>query len=208
MCYIIAVHVPTAGMALLPLLFGWPLVFFPVHIVFLEFIIDPACSIVFEAEPAGKNTMQRPPRKAEVHLLNANVVLTSLLQGAGVLAAICLLYWGVLQTGVSDELARTYAFTGIVFGNMGMIFSNLARHESFLTVLRAPNPALWWIMAGTLVALAFAIYAPPAQILFSFAPLPAVGMALCLLAAVVGLMWFELAVRFKPFKINGKASSG
>ena len=208
MGYIIAVHVPTAGMALLPLLFGWPLVFFPVHIVFLEFIIDPACSIVFEAEPAGKNTMQRPPRKAEHHLLNSNVVLASLLQGAGVLAAICLLYWGVLQIGVSDELARTYAFTAIVFGNMGMIFSNLARHETFLTVLRAPNPALWWIIAGTLIALAFVIYAPPAQALFRFAPPPIGGLGLCLLAAVVGLWWFELALRFNPFKKNGKASPG
>ncbi|MGB8339930.1 MAG: cation-translocating P-type ATPase [Burkholderiales bacterium] len=199
MCYIIAVHVPTAGMALVPLLFGWPLVFYPVHIVFLEFIIDPACSIVFEAEPAGKNVMQRPPRKPEDHLLNASVVLTSLLQGAGVLAAVWLLYWGVLQTGVSDELARTYAFATIVFSNIGMILTNLARHERFLIVLREPNPALWWIMAGTLAALAVVIYAPPVRELFRFASLPALGVALCFASAVAGLLWLELARRFNPF---------
>ena len=66
MCYIVAVHVPTAGMALLPLLFGWPLVFYPVHIVFLEFVIDPACSIAFEAEPAEPDVMRRPPRSGDV----------------------------------------------------------------------------------------------------------------------------------------------
>jgi P-type Ca2+ transporter type 2C len=204
MSYIIAVHVPTAGMALVPLLFGWPLVFYPVHIVFLEFIIDPACSIVFEAEPAGKNAMQRPPRKPDDHLLNADVVLTSLLQGLGVLAAVWLLYWSVLQTGVADELARTYGFTAIVFGNMGLIFTNLARHENFLTVLRAPNPALWWIVAGTLTALAIVIYVPPVQAMFRFAPLPPLGVALCIAAAAVGLLWLELARRFNPFSSHAR----
>lgn len=207
MCYIIAVHVPTAGIALVPLLFGWPLVFYPVHIVFLEFIIDPACSIVFEAEPPSKKAMQRPPRKPEDHLLNANVVLTSLLQGAGVLTAVWLLYWGVLQTGVSDEMARTYAFTTIVLGNIGLILTNLARHESFLTILRAPNPALWWILAGTLVALSVVIYAPPVQVLFRFAPLPAQGLALCFAAAVAGLLWLELARRNQPFAKKSESAN-
>ena len=88
MCYIIAVHVPTAGMALLPLLFGWPLVLYPVHIVFLEFVIDPACSIAFEAEPADPDAMHRPPRPATSRLLNAPMVTTSVLQGLGVLVAV------------------------------------------------------------------------------------------------------------------------
>ena len=82
MCYIVAVHVPTAGMALLPLLFGWPLVFYPVHIVFLEFVIDPACSIAFEAEPAEHDVMRRPPRPATSRLFNGWMVATSVLQGA------------------------------------------------------------------------------------------------------------------------------
>ena len=83
MCYIIAVHAPTAGMALLPLLFGWPLVFYPVHIVFLEFVIDPACSIAFEAEPADPDAMRRPPRRSTSRLLNAPMVATSVLRPRG-----------------------------------------------------------------------------------------------------------------------------
>ena len=92
MCYIVAVHVPTAGMALLPLLFGWPLVLYPVHIVFLEFVIDPACSIAFEAEPPEQDVMRRPPRSATSRLFNGWMIATSVLQGVGVLVAVALLY--------------------------------------------------------------------------------------------------------------------
>ena len=81
MGYILAVHVPTAGMALLPLFFGWPLVFYPVHIVFLEFVIDPACSIAFEAEPPERDVMRRPPRSASSRLFNGWMIATSVLQG-------------------------------------------------------------------------------------------------------------------------------
>ena len=96
MRYIVAVHVPTAGMALLPLLFGWPLVFYPVHIVFLEFVIDPACSVAFEAEPAERDAMRRPPRPAREHLFSRRMIATSFLQGASALVAVALLYGLVL----------------------------------------------------------------------------------------------------------------
>ena len=85
MCYLLAVHVPTAGMALLPLVFGWPLIFFPVHIVFLEFVIDPACSVAFENEPAERDVMRRPPRDPKAPLFSRRMLTTSLVQGAMVL---------------------------------------------------------------------------------------------------------------------------
>ncbi len=197
MGYIIAVHVPTAGMALVPLLFDWPLVFFPLHIVFLEFVIDPACSIVFEAEPAEKNVMHRPPRQPGEHLLNRKVVLNSLLEGAGVLAAVWLLYWAVLQAGAPEELARAYAFTAIVFGNLGLILVNLTGDEPVWALLKTPNPALKWILVGTLVALAAVLYVPSLNALFRIAPLPPLGVLLCFFAAILGLLWLELAKRYR-----------
>jgi Ca2+-transporting ATPase len=81
MSYLIAVHIPIAGMAFVPLLFGWPMAFFPVHIVFFEFVIDPACSIAFEAEPSEKSAMRRPPRAPDVHLFDFSTVLLNVLQG-------------------------------------------------------------------------------------------------------------------------------
>ena len=86
MSYILAVHVPIAGMALLPVLLGWPVLLFPVHIVFLELIIDPACSMVFETEPAEADVMQRPPRDADAPLFGGATLWLALLQGLGVLA--------------------------------------------------------------------------------------------------------------------------
>jgi Ca2+-transporting ATPase len=106
MSYLIAVHVPTAGMALLPLLFGWPLVFFPVHIVFLEFVIDPACSIAFEAEPGHPGSMQRPPRDPKQPLLGAALLGRALMQGLAVLAGVAVLYFLVLEHGFAEERAR------------------------------------------------------------------------------------------------------
>ena len=81
MAYIFAIHVPIAGMSLLPLIFGWPLVFLPVHIVFLELIIDPACSVVFESERAERDVMLRPPRRSKDSLFGKKIIGLSLLQG-------------------------------------------------------------------------------------------------------------------------------
>ena len=166
MCYILAVHVPTAGMALLPLLFGWPLVFYPVHIVFLEFVIDPACSIAFEAEPPEHDVMRRPPRSATSRLFNGWIVATSVLQGVGVLVAVALLYAMVLEAGTPEPQARAMAFTAIVFGNVGLILAPRSRQATLLETLRRPNPALWWILVGTLLGLAFALYVEPMQEIF------------------------------------------
>jgi P-type Ca2+ transporter type 2C len=104
MSYLVAVHVPTAGMALLPLVFGWPLVFFPVHIVFLEFVIDPACSIAFEAEPADTGHMKQPPRRPGEPLFSATRLGVALLQGLAVLGAITVLYRFILAAGFDDRV--------------------------------------------------------------------------------------------------------
>ena len=192
MCYIIAVHVPTAGMALLPLLFGWPLVFYPVHIVFLEFVIDPACSIAFEAEPADPDAMRRPPRPATSRLLNAPMVVTSVLQGLGVLVAVALLYGWVLATGTPEPQARAMAFAAVVLGNVGLILSNRSPHVELAETLRRPNRALWWIVGGALLGLALALYLEPMREIFRFAPLAPTQLLMSFAAVAIGLTWPEL----------------
>jgi P-type Ca2+ transporter type 2C len=191
MSYIVAVHVPTAGMALVPLVFGWPLVFFPVHIVFLEFVIDPACSIVFEAEPAERDIMRRPPRQPDAHLLNGPLLLTSVLQGLGVFAAVWVLYGGALHMGVGEQQARAMAFTTIVLGNLGLILANRSQ-DSILRAARRSNPALWWVIGATLVALALVLSVPLLRGLFRFGALGALELLLCVGAAVLALAWFEI----------------
>ena len=124
MGYILAVHVPIAGMSLLPVLFGWPMVLGPIHVVFLELVIDPVSSIVFEAEPEEDGLMARPPRKPDAPLFDAPLLLHGLLQGAVVMVAAL----GIFQLGIGDahgeEVARCMAFVTLVIGNLGLVLTN------------------------------------------------------------------------------------
>ncbi len=193
MCYIIAVHVPTVGMAFLPLALGWPLVLFPVHVVFLEFIIDPACSIVFEAEAGDEDAMTQPPRDPAQPLFNARTVGASLLSGVAVLISVCLAYGWVLAHGRSEGEARALAFAAIVFGNLALIFANRADEKSFIATFAQPNPALWWIVSGTLAALAASVYVPAMAGLFRFEALTMLDLLLAFAAGVAGVVGVEAA---------------
>ena len=192
MCYLLAVHVPTAGMALLPLMFGWPLVFYPVHIVFLEFVIDPACSVAFENEPGERDLMQRPPRDPKARLFSARMLITSLVQGAAVLAAVAVLYWVVLRMGLEEPRARAVAFAAIVFGNIALILSNRSQRRSLFSTLSTPNLSLWVVVASATVGLLLALYVPALQNLFHFVPLGPWHLSASLAAVVVALAWFEM----------------
>jgi Ca2+-transporting ATPase len=207
MCYIVAVHVPTAGMALLPLLFDWPLVFYPVHIVFLEFVIDPACSIAFEAEPPEKDVMRRPPRPATSRLFNGWMIATSVLQGASVLVAVALLYALVLAAGTPEPQARAMAFAAVVLGNVGLILSNRSRQATLLAMLRRPNPALWWIVGGALLGLALALYVEPMLEIFRLAPLSWTQLLISIAAAAIGLTLPELYKWFRPYSMQPRRAS-
>jgi len=187
MCYIVAVHVPTAGMALLPLLFGWPLVFYPVHIVFLEFVIDPACSIAFEAEPPESDLMRRPPRAPTSRLFDGWMLAISIAQGTSVLIAVALLYAWALSAGTPEPQARAMAFASVVLGNVGLILVNRSRREMVFKTLRRPNPALGWIVAAAIVGLGFALYAEPLSEIFRFSALTGDQLLLSAIAATLGL---------------------
>ena len=198
MCYLIAVHVPIAGMSLLPLAFGWPLVLLPAHIVFLEFVFNPACSIVFEAEQADRDVMMRPPRDAGEPLLGGWTLASSLLQGLSVLVAVAAAFGLTLHAGGDAAAARAMSFTTIVLGNLGLILANRSRSLLIVQALRRPNPALWWIVGSTLAALGLVLYVPYLQRLFRFAALSAGDLLLCAAAVVLSLAWFELYRAMRP----------
>jgi Ca2+-transporting ATPase len=198
MRYLLAVHVPIAGMSFLPLVFGWPVFLYPVHIVFLEFVIDPACSVVFEAEESGQGVMQRPPRDPREPLFSLQMLGVSLVLGASVLVAVCLAYWWAIERGLPQGEVRSLGFAAIVFGNLAMIHATRSRDRVFFAALRNPNPALWWITGGTLAALAACIYIPLIGDLFRFAPLAAGQVALAAGAGVAGVLWYEAYKALRP----------
>jgi Ca2+-transporting ATPase len=181
MSYILAVHVPIAGMALLPVLLGWPAVLYPMHIAFLELIIDPACSLVFENEPPEADVMQRPPRDANAALFGGWTLVLALMQGIVVLAVVMGAYvWA--QGRLTESEARALAFGTLVLANLALIFSNRSRSRTLLEALRAPNATLWIVTAATLGFLALSLYLPFLAGVFRFAPL-----SLAEVAAAFGL---------------------
>jgi Ca2+-transporting ATPase len=198
MGYIVSVHVPTAAMSFLPLALGWPILFFPVHIVFLEFVIDPACSIAFEAERADEHAMERPPRKPAERLFNARMLAASLALGAAVLVAVFAIYALGVHSGRSEGETRALGFAAVVFGNLGLIVAYRARLRGMLATLVAPNVAFWWIVAATLAALAAVIYLPAAAATFRFTPLASAAVANAAAAALVALAAGSLLKRLTP----------
>ncbi len=171
MAFIFSVHLPIAGMSLIPVLLNWPLALLPVHILFLELIIDPACTIVFEAEEDEPDIMQRPPRKLEEPLFGRAMILSGLIQGLGILVVVVTIYAVMLSRGYDETVARMLAFVCMVIGNLGLIFANRSWKLSILKSIRIPNKALWWVTGGAGVFLALVLTIPFLRNLFKFAPL-------------------------------------
>jgi Ca2+-transporting ATPase len=199
MAYIFAIHVPIAGMSLIPVLFKWPLALLPVHIAFVELIIDPACSVVFEAEPEEADVMNRPPRNAKEPFIGGRMIGLSLLQGVSVLLIVLGVFGITLYRGHGELEARAFSFTTLIIANLGLIFTNRSWSRTILATLRSPNAALWWVLGGALAFLAVVLYVPFLRALFRFAPLGAADLAICLAAGAASIMWFE---GFKVF--NGR----
>ena len=116
MSYLLAIHIPIAGMSLIPVLFKLPLVLLPVHVAFLHLIIDPACSIVLEAEPAEPNVMQRPPRHPKEPLFGRKTVGLAILQGSGILVIILAIFLVSLYRGQGELDARALNVYDVNFG--------------------------------------------------------------------------------------------
>jgi P-type Ca2+ transporter type 2C len=198
MAYALAVHVPVAGLSLLPLLLGWPIVLFPIHIVFVEMIVDPACSVAFEAEPAEPDVMRRPPRRAAAGLFDVRLVAVAILQGASVLAASVLAYrLGLGHTGAADA-GRALAFAALVGGNVGLILVNRSWRRTALGAVHQRNLASWAVVGGATLFAVLAFAAPPLRSAFRFGSASAHDLALAAVAGLLSLAWFEGLKRLGP----------
>lgn len=203
--FIVAVHMPIAGLSMLPVFFpGWPLLLLPVHIVFLELIIDPSCSLVFEAEEAEANVMRRPPRNPAEPLFARRTIGLAVLQGLSALA-VCLGVYLLSRQSHSDGAARALMFTTLVVAFIVIILANRSWAHTIIGSLRLPNTALWWVLGGAAAFLAVVLLVPVAQRLFHFAPLHASDLALSIGAGVVCVGWFEA---FKLYRRWRSASGG
>ena len=192
MAYVLAVHVPIAGLSLFPVLLGWPLVLMPAHIVFLELVIDPACSVAFEAEPEEPTVMRRPPRDPRRPLFAGRTLGVSALQGTAVLAVLMVALRLSMLAGMTEDESRAIVFTGLVLANLGLILSNRSWSHSIAATLRMPNRALWSVLGGASAVLAAVLGIPALRSLFHFAALQGVDVLWGVAAGAACIVAVEL----------------
>jgi P-type Ca2+ transporter type 2C len=188
--FIVAVHVAIAGVALVPVLMGWPLVLLPIHIVFLELLIDPACSIAFEAEAEEATVMHRPPRDVAAPLVGRGMFLACLGQGLGALVVVLVAF--VHGLGDGEPAARVLAFTTLVGANLGFIVVNRSWSATIVQTLRVRNDAFSVVVAGALGMLALVLSIPQMREAFRMAPISWMQAVACVGAGVGSVLWFDL----------------
>jgi len=211
LAYILAVHLPIIGLTLAPIALRWPLVLMPIHIAFLHLVIDPACSVVFEAQPEEASVMRRPPQDPNAPLFGRRVLAVGGLQGLAVLVVLLVVYVLALGHGQPETEARALTFATLILSNLALIFTNRSwTHVIAASPLR--DSTLWVVTGAALVFLALVVYVPPLAHLFRFSPLDPLDLVACFAAAALGITWFEavkLAGRWRsaPDPDRGTAAS-
>jgi Ca2+-transporting ATPase len=201
MAYIISVHIPIAGISLLPIIFRLPLIIYPIHVVFLELIIDPACSMVFESEPEEKNLMERPPRDPKRPIFSIKLLSLSILQGIFSLLVVMALYAFLLNAGLSEDSARTSAFVTLISSNLCLILANRSWTKNIINTFSYHNKALYLISAIAIFFLIIIIYTPFLRKSFYFSELSLSNLLISFAAGLLSVGWFEL-LKFFAYRKN------
>ena len=162
------------------------------HIVFLELIIDPACSVVFEAEEAEGNIMQRRPRSIKAPLFSKKSLSISLLQGTVSLLIVAAVYKVSLLLGETYTEARTLSFITLIISNLCLILTNRSWSSPILANIKRPNTALRYVLVGALVFLGLVIYVPFLQNMFHFSAMHPIDLIITVTAGIISVIWFEL----------------
>jgi P-type Ca2+ transporter type 2C len=191
--YIFAIHVPIAGLSLIPVFFaGWPLLLWPVHIVFLELIIDPACSIIFEAEEEEKNVMNRPPKDINEPFFGAGKIWLSCSQGIGILAIVFAVYFFGLRMDYSEMEVRALAFTTLIAANIAVILSNRSWTRNIFQILKTSNKTVKYVVGGATFFLILVLNVPFLLNLFQFEKISLTESLVCVVLGFSSIIWFEI----------------
>jgi Ca2+-transporting ATPase len=199
--YIFAIHVPIAGLSLIPVLSAnWPLILWPVHIVFLELIIDPACSVIFEAEKEERDVMSRPPKEIDEPFFGTKKILLSCSQGIGILLICLIVYFVGLKIGYSERTARTLTFVTLIVSNIAVILSNRSWTSNIFTILTTTNKTVKWVVGGAVVFLFLTLNVPFLLDLFQFEKVGYFQLLCCIVAGFLSIVWFEVYKRIRRTK--------
>ncbi len=192
MSYVISVHIPIAGMTFLPLLFGWPIVLYPAHIVFLELIIDPTCTLVFESEKPEKDVMRRRPRNSQEPLFTPRLFGLSILQGLFSLFMVLFVFKVSRVWGHNENEARSLTYLTLITSNICMILSNRSWNRSIIRNLLDINRVLLIVLVSVASMLGLIFCVPVLTRLFHFGMISGIDILYCVAAGIASILWFEL----------------
>ncbi len=199
MSYIMAIHMPIIGMALLPAIFPHlPILLLPLHIIFMELIIDPICSIAFESEQDEKNIMLRPPHPVNEHFFGSKQIISSSFRGIILFVVIMVVYFISNILGYKENEIRGITFTALIMGNVVMILSNLSKTRSFIAVILEKNISTSLIISLALILNALILFIPILQELFKVQAPDVKGFIAPVLGALSILAMFELTKQITP----------
>ena len=192
--YIISIHIPIILIVILPLLFFWKFteLFSPIHVIFLELLMGPTCSIIFEREPIEANSMLKKPRKMSTAFFSFHELLLSIIQGMMItLTCLGLGYYFLLEN-YSESEVRTIIYATLIFSNLLLTLVNRSFYYSVFTTIRYKNNLLPIVLVISIVVLLLSIYFPPVRTIFQFQELKITNLLLCFISAFAGVMWIEL----------------
>jgi Ca2+-transporting ATPase len=192
--YIISIHIPIVLTVFIPLALGWmyPNIFSPVHIIFLELIMGPTCSIIYENEPMEKNAMIQKPRYLSTTFFNWKELTTSIIQGLMITAGTLITYQYAVNQGYDEPLTRTMVFTMLIVANIFLTLVNRSFYFSIITTIKYKNNLVLLIIAITMAILALLLFVKPLTTFFQFEPMNLCQLFICMAIGFVSVIWFEL----------------
>jgi Ca2+-transporting ATPase len=178
-------------LSLIPVIFKWPLILFPVHIVFLELIIDPACTLIFEADKDDHGIMNRKPRSLDAKQFDWSTIIKCFVQGTLTLLVTIAIYM-FIRHDHNTETARALAFLTLVICNLGMILSNRSLTRSSISMLKEKNEAFKYVITGSLVTISLIMIVPFFKTLFRFGSVSITDLLLAITGGLVTITLIEL----------------
>ena len=192
--YIITIHLPIILTATMPLVLGWPVynIFTPVHVIFLELIMGPTCSLFFEREPVEANVMDKPPRNRKSGLMSGGELWTGIIQGFVVTVGLLALYYARMRQGYPMETIRTEVLITLLFANIFLTFVNRSFTAHIGETIRYRNGLVPWVLAASAAFISTILFAPPVRGVFGLVPLSGTQLLICLVISLVSVGWYEV----------------
>lgn len=207
--YIISIHIPIILTVFIPLALGWvyPNIFSPIHIIFLEIIMGPTCSIIYENEPMEKNTMLQKPKALTTTFFNWKELSISIIQGLAITVGTLFVYQYSVMNSYDEALTRTMTFTVLIAANIFLTLINRSFYYSILTTLKYKNNMVLFIIFITIAIVGLILYIKPLTTFFKFETLNFAQLLICIAIGFITVIWFEIAKLIKRAKTNAGSKS-